>query len=292
MQRLARITILIVSVTLTGCTGAGMPEPTLTIEPLPSATSTLAPTDTPSPSKTPQPTTVPPAVDTPTSQPSPTPKPTSTSTVAPTQTPTSTVELTSIGEVTADRVGERVTVEGTVVDTASFSKGFKFTLEDDTGRIVLLMWHDVYDDCWDASMINLGAEVRASGEIGQYEGEMQIEPDFGGDVKAIESAVAQASRREIGSISGADEGQRVTIEGEVVRTEGLSTAVKVFLRDDSGEILIFIWRNVLDRIADNTALGTPSSRVRIAGTVDIYRSNLELVPTLPNDVTVLEMPQQ
>jgi DNA/RNA endonuclease YhcR with UshA esterase domain len=205
-----------------------------------------------------------------------------------------TVELTAIGAITADRVGEVVTVEGTVVDAASFSKGFKFTLDDGTGQVVLLMWHEVYDDCWDASKINLGATVRASGEVGQFEGQLQIEPRFGAEVKAIEGAVAQAPWREIGSISGADEGQRAMIEGEVARVEGLSSAVKVFLRDDGpgtqGEIVVFIWRNVLDRIADNAGLGTPGSRVRVVGTVQVYRSNLEIVPALPNDATVLEIP--
>jgi DNA/RNA endonuclease YhcR with UshA esterase domain len=127
-----------------------------------------------------------------------------------------------------------------------------------------------------------------------YEGELQVEPQFGGDVKVVEGGVAEAPRRDIGSISGADEGQRVTIEGEIVRVEGLSSAVKVFLRDKGdrgqGEIVVFIWRNVLDRIANNAGLGTEGSRVRVTGTVQVYRSNLEVVPALPNDVTVLERP--
>jgi DNA/RNA endonuclease YhcR with UshA esterase domain len=156
------------------------------------------------------------------------------------------------------------------------------------------MWHDVYDECWDRATINVGARVRASGEVSQYEGQLQIEPYFGGDVKVSEDAPGQAPRREIASISAADEGARVMIEGTVVRTEGLSSAVKVFLRDagsaGQGEIVVFIWRNVLDRIVDNVGLGTPDSRVRVVGRVQIYRSNLEIVPALPNDVTVLEMP--
>jgi DNA/RNA endonuclease YhcR with UshA esterase domain len=207
---------------------------------------------------------------------------------------TPTVELTAMGAITAEGVGDAVTVEGTVVGATSFSQGFTFTLDDGTGQIVLLTWHEVYDDCWDAAEINLGATVRASGEIGQYEGQLQLEPQFGGDVKAVQGAVAQAPPRDIGSISGADEGQRVTIEGEVVRVEGLSSAVKVSLRDAGsaaqGEIVVFIWRNVLDRIANNAGLGTEGSRVRVTGTVQVYRSNLEIVPALPNDVTVLEMP--
>jgi DNA/RNA endonuclease YhcR with UshA esterase domain len=176
------------------------------------------------------------------------------------------------------------------VDTASFSKGFQFTLDDDTGQIVLLMWHDVYDDCWDASKINLGAIVQVTGEVSQYEGQLEIQPHFGGDVKVIQGTVARPPRCEIGSITGVDEGQLVMIEGRVVRTEGLSSAVKVSLADDTGAILVFIWRNVLDRIVDNTALGTPGSLVRVVGTVQKYRGNLEVVPALPTDVTVLDIP--
>jgi DNA/RNA endonuclease YhcR with UshA esterase domain len=206
----------------------------------------------------------------------------------PAETPTPVVELTPIGALTAARAGEEVTVEGTVAGAESFSSGFKFTLDDGSGQIVLLMWHEVYDDCWDAARINLGAQVRATGQVGQYEGQLQIQPDFGGDVQAVEGAAPWPIRREIGSLSGADAGQRVMIEGTVVRVEGLESAVKVFVGDGSGEVVVFVWRNVLNRISSNTALGTPGSRVRIVGTVEVYRGNLEVTPTLPNDVVVLE----
>jgi DNA/RNA endonuclease YhcR with UshA esterase domain len=200
--------------------------------------------------------------------------------------------LTSIRSITVDRVGEEVTVEGEVVDTASFSKGFQFTLDDGTGQIVLLTWHDVYDDCWDAPKLSLGAIVQVTGMVSEYEEQLEIQPRFGGEVRVVQAATIQASRRDIGSITGADAGRRVMIEGKVVRTEGLSSAVKVFLADESGEILVFIWRNILDRISDNTGLGTPGSLVRVVGPVQTYRANLEVVPPLPNDVAVLEIPRQ
>jgi DNA/RNA endonuclease YhcR with UshA esterase domain len=233
-----------------------------------------------------------------TPQPTPTPPPTATPAVTPTQTTTATpgvtptpdLEITPIGAITAGHVGQEATVEGTVIDAASFSTGFKFTLDDGTGQIELLMWHPVYDDCWDAPEINLGAQVRAMGEVGQYEGVLQIQPAFGGDVQVVESTAAWATPREIGTLTAGDEGQRVMIEGQVVRVEGVRTAVKVFIRDDTGETLVFVWRTTLDRIPDNAALGTPGSRVRVIGMVELYQGNLEVVPTLPNDVVVLAMP--
>jgi DNA/RNA endonuclease YhcR with UshA esterase domain len=86
----------------------------------------------------------------------------------------------------------------------------------------------------------------------------------------------------------------VKVTAIALATVGLSSAVKVSLRDvgpaAQGEIVVFIWRNVLDRIADIAGVGTEGSRVRVTGTVQTYRSNLEIVPALPNDVTVLEIP--
>ncbi|MEA3340588.1 MAG: hypothetical protein U9R15_11530, partial [Chloroflexota bacterium] len=105
---------------------------------------------------------------------------------------------------------------------------------------------------------------------------------------AIAGASASAARREIGSLSGSDEGQRVMIEGDIIRVEGRGSWVKVFVGDGSGEVMVFIYQNVLDRIPNNTALGTPGNRVRVVGVVELYKGNLEVLPTLPYDVVVLE----
>jgi DNA/RNA endonuclease YhcR with UshA esterase domain len=286
--KLAGIAILLL-VTVAGCGCAE--QPTATTKPLPTAalataastavptaTSTPFPADTPAPTNTSAPTRTPLPTDT--------PEPTLIPTPAATATPE--VVLTRLSDVTAGRIGEEVTVEGEVVGAESFSAGFKFTLDDGTGQIVLLMWQDVYDDCWDAPEINLGARVRATGEIGEYEGELQIEPGFGGDVKAIEGAAPWAAAREIGTLSGGDEGQRVMIEGSVLRVEGRGTWAKVFIGDETGEVLIYIYENVLNRIPNNTALGVEGTHVRVVGTVEIYGSNLEVVPALPYDVVVLD----
>ncbi len=257
-----------------------------TVTDLPPATATFAPTGTPAPTETaaptvtPQPTASPTALPTVTASPIPTPD----------HTPTAIVQLTPIQSITHDTIGQVLTLEGNVVETASFSAGFKYTLDDGTARIALLMWHSVFDDCWDIARINRGARVRVTGQVTEYEGQLEIQPRFGSQVKAIRPAPDGPAQREIGSLTGADAGDLVTIQGEVLRTEGLPAAVKVFVADDSGQILVFIWRNVLDRIVDNAGLGTPGSEVRIVGRLQIYRSNLELVPTLPHDVTVLAVP--
>lgn len=300
MRKALLIVMTVLLEFLAGCAterdGVPLPKPPPSQTDLPTVTSTPSPTSRPQASPTSESTRTPLLAATSRPTVTPTIRPTPLRTATPTPTlaaqPTPTMLLTSIRSITVDRVGEEVTVEGEVVDTASFSKGFQFTLDDGTGQIVLLTWHDVYDDCWDAPKLSLGAIVQVTGMVSEYEEQLEIQPRFGGEVRVVQAATIQAPRRDIGSITGADAGRRVMIEGKVVRTEGLSSAVKVFLADESGEILVFIWRNILDRISDNTGLGTPGSLVRVVGPVQTYRANLEVVPPLPNDVAVLEIPRQ
>jgi DNA/RNA endonuclease YhcR with UshA esterase domain len=183
-------------------------------------------------------------------------------------------------------MGQEVSIRGTVVGTASFSQGFKFTLDDGTGQVTLLMWHNVYDESWAAPDLNLGTVVQATGEVGEFEGELQVVPDFGGDVKVTAVANSTAPTYDIGSL-GEHMGQRVTVTGQISRVEGTSSGAKLFVTDDTGEILVFVWNSVLDRVPDNTALGTAGTRVRVTGIVEEFRSNRELVPSLPYDIEVL-----
>ncbi|MBK9052020.1 MAG: OB-fold nucleic acid binding domain-containing protein [Chloroflexi bacterium] len=115
-------------------------------------------------------------------------------------------------------------VSGQVVATASFAGGYKFTLSDGTGQVTLLMWSNVYDNCWDAPTLNLGATVTATGTVGQFEGEWQVEPDFGGDVRVAVAGTLPPIQA-IGSL-GDHMGQRVTVIGQINRVEGTSSGAK------------------------------------------------------------------
>ncbi len=264
----------------TAATSSPAPEPT----PVSADTAVPLPTNspTPIPSLTPSSTLIPSLTPSATA----TSPPTATATPAPpTHTPTHAIPHLPIGNLSSV-MGQEVSVSGTVVAVASFSHGFRFTLDDGSGQVILLMWHDVYDESWAAPDLNLGATVRVTGEIGEFEGELQIVPDFGGDVRVTAVAATTAPAANIGDL-GSYMGQRVTITGQISRIEGTNSGAKLFVTDDAGEILIFVWHNVLDRVQNNTALGTPGTRVRVTGVVQEFRSNREIVPTLPYDIVVL-----
>ena len=241
---------------------------TLSATPAPTATSTEPPTVTVAFTET----AVPPTVVPPTA-------------VPPTAVSTSTTSTISLADL-PNYNGQEVTVNGRVIAAANFANGFKFTLDDGNGRAVLLLWHNVYDDAWDAPQLNIGATVQATGQVEQYEGEWQIAPDFGGDVKVTTPGGTFAPARAIGELSN-HVGELAQISGAILRLEATSSAVKIFVGDETGEIVVFVWRTVLDRIPNNVALGQVGTQVKVNGRVENYRSNLELVPALPYDVVVL-----
>jgi DNA/RNA endonuclease YhcR with UshA esterase domain len=257
-----------------------MPPATVALSQVVSITPETAPptmTGTPSATATPPPPTE-------TATPTRTPAPTRTPRPAATATPTTII--TAIGEVAARADGEIVTVSGRVVTTASFSHGYKFQLEDGSGRITLLLWHNVYDDAWDAPRLNLGATVRATGKVGRFEGELQLEPAFGSQVRVTAAPAALPPQQEIGAL-GEHMGQRVTIVGHISRVQGGGQGTTLTVADESGDVAVFIWDNILARIAGNHALGEAGTRVRVTGFVSEFRSNRQIVPTLPYDVEVL-----
>jgi DNA/RNA endonuclease YhcR with UshA esterase domain len=223
----------------------------------------------------------------PTATPTPAPSPTAAPTPTPTDTPIPTPDLTTpIGQVDAGRAGEILTLRGRVAETASFSAGFQFALDDGTGQITLLLWADVYDALADAAGLNVGATVRTTGEIGEYEGTLQVVPEAASDV-TVESASEgpQVPRREIGGLSVADAGALVEIEGTVSRIEPLGSGLRVILNDGSGEVLLLLWQNVAERVPDRELL-VEGARVRAVGEVGEYQGALQVVPRLPFDVEV------
>jgi DNA/RNA endonuclease YhcR with UshA esterase domain len=296
-----RVVGLLLGLALIGCTTttpvpATLPgEAVMTLAPpavtastatsAPAATATSAPeppTATPLPANTATPApTVPPTA-------TPTDAPTATATATPTETPVPTPEFvrTRIGNLSAS-MGEEVTVIGKVTETASLSQGFKFTLDDGSGQVTLLMWHNVYDDCYAAPQINIGAEVRATGKVGEYQGELQVVPRFGSQVRVQRAGGAFAPQVAFDAVRDYM-GQVVQVTGEIGNVSGTNSAVTLSVFDETGAAPIFIWRTILDRVPKaSPALGTVGTRVRVVGVVQEYRGNLQIAPTLPYDVEVL-----
>lgn len=190
----------------------------------------------------------------------------------------------SIGVLADQPLGATVTVEGAVIAAESFQNGFRLTLDDGTGQVVLLLWLPVYDELADPARLQTGVQVRATGELEEYRGQREVVPARGSDVVITQAASAPA-RRDIASITPADTGTLVAVEGTVTRSEPFSQGYRVWIDDGSGEVMLLFWENIYGRVAGRERL-TAGARVWAIGIVEEYRGTLEIIPQLPGDVTV------
>ena len=187
--------------------------------------------------------------------PTPAPRPTATPpatlvfTPAPTHTPTPESGVTAIGSIDGSRIGQPVTVRGQVVATGSFREGFRFTLDDGSGSIELVLFDGRYREVEERAALNLGAQIRVRAAVVEFDGRLELQPGTGGDViveRPGSSSIVKT--RAISTLSSADLGTLTAIVGDVLRVEGFSAGVSVFVNDGSGELRVAIFSNVLNHV--------------------------------------------
>jgi DNA/RNA endonuclease YhcR with UshA esterase domain len=240
------------------------PEP-LTVTRTPGATSPLTATVTTTPT------------------PSATPAFTATGTLAATSAPSG---ATSISAIDASLIGQRVAVRGQVTAVSSFSAGFRFTLNDGSGSIQLVLFDGRYREVPNQAGLNLGAQVQVEAVVVEFNGKLELQPASGEDLR-IEQAGSSSivKTRAINTLSSADIGTLTAVVGDVLRVEGFSAGVSVFVNDGSGELRVVIFSNVLNYVPNAPSLQA-GARVRVVGRIDEFGGALELVPALGYDVTI------
>jgi DNA/RNA endonuclease YhcR with UshA esterase domain len=217
----------------------------------------------------------------------PTARPTPGAILTTTITPTPTFgAVTAINTIDNTLIGQAVTVRGRVVETYSFSAGFRFIIDDGTGSIGLVLFDGRYREVRDQAALNLGAQVAVEAEVAEYNGALELQPASGEKVVVEEpGSTASIETRAINTLSRADIGRLATIAGDVLRVEGFSAGVSVFVNDGTGELRVVIFSNVLSFVPSAPSLQA-GARARVTGVIDEFNGVLELVPALGYDVVV------
>jgi DNA/RNA endonuclease YhcR with UshA esterase domain len=242
-------------------TTAATPEPTATSAPEVTATPAAAAEATPTlePTKTPAVTRTPEA----------------------TEAPVVSGDSVPLSAITADHVGQTVTVRGKVVDTSSFSAGFKFQLDDGTGRMPLTLFEGTYRFVPNRAGLNLGADVQVTAEVTEFQGVRELQPNSGRDVQIItpgsSAGVPVTKINELGK-----PGELVAIEGTITDVKGFSAGANVFVDDGTGNVRVTLFDNVLAYVPQDRLV--PGAAVRVYGKLGAFGGALQLVPALGYDV--------
>ncbi|CAG0931046.1 hypothetical protein PLCT1_01627 [Planctomycetaceae bacterium] len=201
----------------------------------------------------------------------------------PRATTASAAQAASIGELTAANVGQVFTVRGKVVETSSFSAGFKFLIDDGTGRMSLTLFDSTYKFVPTRSGLNLGAEVSIEAEVAQFNGVLELQPNSGRDVVIITpGSSASVPLTTINLLK--KPGQFVAIEGRITDVRTFSAGLNVFIDDGTGNVRVTLFNNVLAYVPNRDGL-VIGANVRAVGKTDFFGS-MQVVPALGYDMTV------
>jgi DNA/RNA endonuclease YhcR with UshA esterase domain len=234
-------------------TAASAPEATATLAATSEATPTIEPTQAPAPTNTPR----------------------------PTEAPAASGPIVPLNSITKDSAGQTVTVRGKVVDTSSFSAGFKFLLDDGTGRMPLTLFDSTYKFVPNRAGLNLGADVQITAKVSEFQGVPELQPESGRDVQIIapgsSAGVPVTPINQLGK-----PGTLVAIEGAITDVKGFSSGANVFVDDGTGNVRVTLFDNVLAYVPKDRL--TPGAAVRVYGKVGAFGGALQIVPALGYDV--------
>jgi DNA/RNA endonuclease YhcR with UshA esterase domain len=193
------------------------------------------------------------------------------------------LEDRKIGEITAGDVGQAAQVAGFVDEVVYFSSGIQYVLDDGSGQITLLLWQDLLEEVDCRHDLAPGCRVRARGEIDEYQGKLEIVPGRGTDVQLLSRGERlPVEERAVHTISAADEGRTFIVAGRVTRMES-DGWLRLWIEDGTGELLVFVPQRVVETMPPGAG---PGIRIRVTGEVDIYNSQLELIPLAGADIEV------
>ncbi|CAG0937437.1 hypothetical protein TFLX_06366 [Thermoflexales bacterium] len=199
----------------------------------------------------------------------------------PTEEPVVSGNVVPISALSKEMVGQTVTVRGKIVDTASFSAGFKFLLDDGTGRMQLTLFDGTYKFVPNRAGLNLGADVQVTAEVTEFQGVQELQPDSGRDVQIVtpgsSAGVPVTKVNQLGK-----PGELVAIEGTITDVKGFSSGANVFIDDGTGTIRVTLFSNVLAYVPNDRLVA--GAAVRVYGKLGAFGGALQIVPALGYDV--------
>jgi DNA/RNA endonuclease YhcR with UshA esterase domain len=81
----------------------------------------------------------------------------------------------------------------------------------------------------------------------------------------------------VGALTTADVGRVVTLRGTLGEPDEFSSGIRFLLDDGTGSIILLLWDNVYDDIAEADRL-VSGAQVEVTGRIEEYRGDLEIVP--------------
>lgn len=209
-----------------------------------------------------------------------------------------TKPTTPLAKINQSMTGQEAYVQAAISDIREPREGsrapFIVTLSEGDSKVPMVFWSDLHKQI--AQHIRVGNVIRASVAVSEYRGALQLKLRNAKDIESVAGAAPapaeQAaspepadSKANIGSITEGWANRTITISGNIASSDSIGKGQRLRLHDDTGEIQVVLWDNVLARIP---ATEFQSGRsISVTGRVKVYRGQLEVVPDSADGVKIL-----
>ena len=173
---------------------------------------------------------------------------------------------------------------GVVVDAVHFSAGFKYILDDGSGRMQLVLFKQVYDQMKAPETLDVGAVVTATGQIDVFAEDLQLALGNAGDLVVV-AGERKVREYELGRLSGNDHNAFVRVSGTVDNVQAVRGGVEWIVKDATGTQKVRMDAVVADRLAAPLRENAAGAQVIVIGRVRASRAaGLRIDVALPTDV--------
>ncbi|MCS6842884.1 MAG: phospholipase D-like domain-containing protein, partial [Caldilineales bacterium] len=194
-------------------------------------------------------------------------------------------------------LGQTVTVEGDVVDTYDTGK-VTFLNFDQDRTFTVVIFASAYPAFPERPEdLYYRKRVRVTGQVQLYRDRPEIIVESPGQIEIVEDLLYPAGRTRLepppdGVISWQDAGlfigQRLTVEGDVVRAYNSGKAVFLnFAQDYRGTFSVVIFASRFDRWPQPPDQIYVGQRVRVTGKIKEYRGAPEIIVESPEQIVIL-----
>lgn len=235
-------------------------------------------------------------------------------------TPEPTIEIAAkpIGQITDQDVNSLVTTSGSIEQADEFSSGTRYTLKDDAGSIVLLVWNDSIDPVKQKELLQIGASISVTGKIDQFNGQLEIVPASADQVAVLSApsiptatptAVAESTVLPAPTVAAAtaaptsepvstappaaikqltadNVGQIYQVHAKVVEVSSFSSGFDFLLDDSTGRMKMTLFNDVYKFVSGRSGLNL-NADVSVVAQIQQFNGVLELQPQSGKDVSVL-----
>lgn len=207
--------------------------------------------------------------------------------------------VTPIARVSAADTGKTLTVQGVVISTQNFSRGFRYELADPAAQITLLVNEDDYDSIRSRDQLNVGAVVQVTGKIRAVSNTLQIVPGRGRHVSVISVATNPWRKYDLGAMNGNDHNAMVWVQGTIldvgpyvnIKATPYQYGTQLLVADGTGVQRVML-RDVVARHVTQRGKLVVGQPVSVIGKVyATSKVGIEIRAIVPSDVVAGVQPQ-